>query len=207
MNRVQYLQSALEINEVQADLLSDLISDIPNDKLKEFLVFRMNYIQPMMSKELITKTALFDFKRNMIEAKLRAGVKVFEDIYAVKDFLLNFYRGKEIANGAGDYFDFVVIAMDKDGELINKYKQNEHGTYKKLNNDEVGTVLNWLYQKQHRIGVAEHVPYFDPFRENPKQLENSQAAKLLELVKEDEKISPKMSSMLDGLTQKVKVSA
>ena len=203
MNRVQYLQSALEINEVQADLLNDLISDIPNDKLKEFLVFRMNYVQPMMSKELITKTALFNFKRKLVETQLRAGVNVFKDIYEVKEFLLTFYKGKEVANGAGNYYDFVVIAMDKDGELINKYVQNEHGTYKKLNNDETGTVLTWLFKHQQRIGVVEYVPYYNP--DELKQLQHTQAAKLEKLVLE-QPVDPKINSMLNDLTIKMKVS-
>jgi len=203
MNRVEYLKLALEINEVQADLLNDLISDIPNEKLKEFLVFRMNYVQPMMSKELITKTALFDFKRKLVETQLRAGVNVFKDIYEVKEFLLTFYKGKEVANGAGNYYDFVVIAMDKDGELINKYVQNEHGTYKKLSNDETGTVLTWLFKYQHRIGVVEYVPYYNP--DELKQLQYTQAAKLEKLVLE-QPVDPKINSMLNDLTIKMKVS-
>jgi len=204
MNRVEYLKLALEINEVQADLLNDLISDIPNEKLKEFLVFRMNYVQPMMSKELITKTALFDFKRKLVETQLRAGVNVFKDIYEVKEFLLTFYKGKEVANGAGNYYDFVVIAMDKDGELINKYVQNEHGTYKKLSNDETGTVLTWLFNKQHRIGVVEYVPYYNP--DEAKQLQHTQAAKLEKLVLE-QPTDTKVNSMLSDLTFKIKVSS
>ena len=204
MNRVQYLQQALEINEVQADLLNDLISDIPDSRLKEFLIFRMNYVQPMMSKELITKTALFDFRKKMTEAQLRSGVKLFRTSDDVKEYLQTYYKGKEIANGAGNYYDFVVIAMDKDGELINKYVQNEHGTYKKLNNEEAGAVYQWCLNNQHKIGVVEYVPYYNP--DEVKQLENSQAAGLMKLTK-DEEIAPNISSMMGDLVGKVKVSA
>jgi hypothetical protein len=206
MNRLQYLQMALEINEVQADLLNDLISDIPDDKLKEFLVFRMNYVQPMMSKELITKVALFDFRKKMIEIQLRAGVKVFSDLYEVKEFLQTFYRGKELANGAGDYYDYVVIAMDKDGELINKSVQNEHGSYKKLNNEDTGRVYEYFFENQNKIGVVKYVPYFDPTREKP-QLAHTQASKLIELVEAQEIEDPHMKNILDGVLKKVRVSA
>jgi len=204
MNRVQYLQQALEINEVQADLLNDLISDIPDSRIKEFLIFRMNYVQPMMSKELITKTALFDFRKKMTEMQLRSGVKLFKTTDDVKEYLQTYYKGKEIANGAGNYYDFVVIAMDKDGELINKYVQNEHGTYKKLNNVETGAIYQWCLANQHKIGVVEYVPYYNP--DDVKQLENSQAAGLVELTK-DEPISENISSMMGNLVDKVKVSA
>lgn len=202
MNRVDYLSMALDINSVQADLLSDLISDIPDNKIKEFLSFRMNYIEPMMSKELVTKRALFDFRRKSYEARLRAGEIVFQNIEELKDYLLTYYKGKDIANGAGNYYDYVVIAMDKDGELVNKYVQNEHGTYKKLNNGETGAVYFWCLNNQHRIGLVEHIPYFNP--DKVKLLQNSQASKLLEIV-HDESINKNIASMMETMVDKVRV--
>ena len=59
MNRVQFLMQGLEINEVQASLVSELIKDIQNDKLKDFFgVFVCSFIDQYKSKELITKEAL-----------------------------------------------------------------------------------------------------------------------------------------------------
>jgi hypothetical protein len=202
MNRVAYISQALEVNEVQADLINASLKEIPDSKLREFLIFRMNYVQPMMSKELITKTALFDFKKNMIEARLRAGEKVFKTVYEVKRFIQMFYKGKEVVNGPANYYDFVVIGCDKDGELINKYAQNEHGTYKKLNSEESGRVYSWCLENQHRIGVVEYVPYYDP--DEAKQLENSQASKLLEMTKNNS-MHPDMEKMIKKATDRVRI--
>jgi hypothetical protein len=204
MNRIQYLQQALEINEVQADLLNASISDIPDNKLKEFLIFRMNYVQPMMSKELITKTALFDFRKKMIEARLRGGEQVFGTIYEVKEFIQTFYKGKEVVNGAANYFDFVVIGLDKDGELINKYAQNEHGTYKKLSSEESGRVYQWCLENQNKIGLVKYVPYYDP--DEAKQLEHQKVLEL-ENKSNNEEIDPKIMAMMGNLTKKVQVGA
>lgn len=165
MNRVDYIKEALDINAVQAEMISGMLSDIPNDKIKTFLIFRMDYIQPMMSKELITKSALFDYKKKTIEARLRNGEQVFNDIYEVKNYLLTFYKGKEIVNGPASYLDSAIIAMNSEGEMINKFAQNEHGSYKKLNNDDTGAVLEWCLVNQHRIGDVRYVKY-----EEPKQL-------------------------------------
>lgn len=162
MSRVKFIQQALEISEIQAELLSEMLREIPDDRIKNFLVFRMDYIQPMMSKELITKSALFDYKKKLIEARLRNGERVFADIYEVKNYLLTFYKGKEIVNGAGRFYDYVIIAMNIDGELINKFAQNEHGSYKKLNNDDTGSVLEWCLENQNRIGDIKYVRYEEP---------------------------------------------
>lgn len=174
MNRVDFIAEALEINKVQAELLSVMIQDVPNDKIKDFLVFRMNYIQPMMSKELITKTALFDYKKNIIEARLRNGEDVFKDIYEVKEYIQTFYRGKEIVNGPGRYYDYVIIAMNQDGELINKFAQNDHGTYLRLNNDDTGAVYEWCFNNQHRIGDVRYVRYEEP---TPVMIEHKEHSK------------------------------
>lgn len=156
-NRVKYLQQALEINEVQADLINDLIRGVPDEQIKDFLVWRMNYIHPMMSKELITKNALFDFQKMQTESKLRAGVEVFKTVEGVREYLQKFYRGREITNGAGPFYEHVVIGMDRDGELINKSRQNEHGSFFKLNSEDSSEVYEWLLQNQDRIGVVRYI--------------------------------------------------
>jgi len=156
MDRVEYLQKALEINEVQAELISELIADVPDHMLKKFLVFRMNYIQPKMSRELITKNALFDFRRIMIEDRLRKGERVFGSIVDLRQFLLSYYRGRDIVSGPADYYDFVIIGMDEEGNLVNKYARNEYGSFLKLNSEESAKVLKWLFENQHKIGVVDY---------------------------------------------------
>lgn len=157
MNRVKYLMKALEINEVQAELIDGLIKDVPDHMLKDFLIFRMDYIQPHMSKELITKKALFDYRRMMIERQIKANGKYFKTKEELFRYLQKFYRGKDIVNGGGVFYDYVVIGMNNEGELINKYAINEFGNYIKLSSEETSRVLGYLLENQHKIGVIKYI--------------------------------------------------
>ncbi len=157
VNRIDFIKDALEINSIQAMIISEMISDIADDDLTKFLVFRMDFIQPMKSKDLITKEALYAYKRMRIERDIANGICPFTDKNSVHNYLQSFYKGREIANGAGNYKDFVVIALDKDGEYINKYAVNEHGSYKKLISSDVDNVLEWLLNNPTRIGNIKRV--------------------------------------------------
>lgn len=161
MNRVNFLQQGLELNEVQASLISELIKDIPNDKLKDFLVFRMNYVDKFKSKELITKDALFEYKKKMVESRLRTGEKVFETVEAIKVHIETFYKGQDLANGVANFYDFVVIALNGDCELINKYTVNEHGNYKRLDSIDSARVYKWFFENQHRLGDTKIIAVYD----------------------------------------------
>lgn len=71
MNRIEFLAKGLDVNEIQATLISELIKDIPDDKLKDFLVFRMGFIDQYKSKELITKEALFEYQKIKTQHQLK----------------------------------------------------------------------------------------------------------------------------------------
>ena len=184
MNRIQFLMQGLEINEVQASLVSELIADVPNDKLKDFLVFRMKFIDQFKSKELITKEALFEYQKIKIEHRLKNNEKVFEKIEDMQQYIETYYKGKEIGYGLGQYKDFVVVALDRDCNLLNTYYA-PNGNYYKLTSTEKQVVYNFLFENQHRIGNIKHIPYY----EDIKQIENE---------KDDDTnyISPKVMEIL-----------
>lgn len=166
MNRVQFLMQGLEINEIQASLVSELIKDIPNEKLKDFLVFRMGFIDQYKSKELITKEALYEFQKIKIQHRLRAGEKVFENVEQVQVYIEAHYKNKEIGYGLGQYKDFVIVALDRDCNLLNTYYA-PNGHFYKLTSVEKEKVYNFLYNNQDRIGDIKRVPFYD----DTKQLE------------------------------------
>jgi hypothetical protein len=185
MNRVNFLQQGLELNEVQASLVSELIKDIPNDKLKDFLVFRMNYVDKFKSKELITKEALFEYQKKIVESRLRTGEKVFETVEAIKAHIETFYKGQDLGNGVANFYDFVVIAINSDCELINKYTVNEHGNYKKLDSIDSARVYKWFFENQHRLGDVKIVAVYDiapKLIEAPKEKDNVIDARVLEMI-------------------------
>ena len=111
-----------------------------------------------MSVELITKKAIFEYKRLLIQARLKRKEKIFKSIPELKRFLQDYYKGKNIANGAkgNGFLEFVVIGMDKDGNLINKSARNEFGVFEKLTANEEAKFLEWLLENQHRIGVIDY---------------------------------------------------
>ena len=201
MNRIEFLMQGLDINEVQASLLSELISDIPNHQLKNFLVFRMKYIEPMMSKDLITKTALFEYRKMKILRRVHSGEKVFSTIEQVQNFLETYYKGKEIGYGLGSYYDFVVIGMDKDCNLLNKYVINEHGSYAKINGDGKAMIYNFLLERQERIGVVKYFTREEA--EQKKQLIESKKEVVKTIDVKDKSINSKVMDMMKDKIKKI----
>ncbi len=157
-DRIDFIKDALDVNEVKARIINELIKDIPDDKLADFFAYRLNFAEEKMSAELITKKAIFEYKRLLIQARLKSGEKIFKTISQLKKYLNDYYKGKDISNcGKGSGFlEFVVIGMDKEGNLINKNVRNEFGSYLKLTADEEAVYLNWLLENQFRIGVVDY---------------------------------------------------
>jgi hypothetical protein len=156
MNRIEFLKQGLNCNEIQASIVSELIKDIPNNQLREFLIFRMNYVEPMKSSELITKTALYEFRRLQMEKRVQAGEKVFTSPEEIAKFVKTYYKGKDLGNGLATYEDFVIIGVDKEGNLLNKFVVNEYGSYLKLDSSEEAKVYKYLFENQNRIGDVKY---------------------------------------------------
>lgn len=192
MDRINFLMKALEVNDVQALLVSELIKEVPNDKLKDFLVFRMNYIDKFKSKELITKEALFDYQRISIESRLRAGEKIFATVADVKNHIERFYKNKDLANGVASFYDYVVIALNADCELVNKFSTNLNGTFKKLHSIDSAKVYEWFFNNQHRLGDVNIVAVYET------------ASKLLEAPKaHDDAIDVKVLGKINNIKKVV----
>lgn len=161
MDRIEYIMKATGVNEVKARIYDKYISDIPDGKLSDFFVFVMKYLEPYKSYEVAMKEAAFDFNRIGIRNRLKNMERLFSTPEAVKYHLETFYKGRDVAYGPAIYLDHVVIAMNRDGELVNKYRINDHGNYSRLNADDAAEVIMWLFENQHRIGDVKIVPERD----------------------------------------------
>ena len=158
MDRIDFIKKALDINEVKAAIINVLIEDIPDNKLADFFAYRLNFVDEKMSVELITKKAIFEYKRLLVQERLKRKEKIFKSIPELKKFLQDYYKGKDIANGGegSQFYEFVIIGMDREGNLINKYAQNEFGSFFKLTANEEASFLKWLLENQHRLGVIDY---------------------------------------------------
>jgi hypothetical protein len=161
MERTKFIMQGIGINEVQATLISELIKDIPNDRLKEFLIFRLNYVEEFKSNELITKTALFEFRKIQHLQAIQNNQFRFDSVDEVITFCKTYFKNKDLCYGAASFFDYVVIYMDKDSNLLNKFKLTEQGNYSKLDSHDELKVYHWLFVNQNRIGVVKNIPYFE----------------------------------------------
>ncbi len=191
MDRIRFLMDALEINQVQAMITSKLIEDIPDSKLTDFIVYRMNFVEPMKSKELITKEAVFSFRKIMYLNKIKKETFEFKNIEEVKTFCQTYFKNQDLCYGADGYYDYVIIGMDKDGNLINKYAVNNYGNFLKLESDKEQRVYKWLFENPKRIGDIKIVPYY----ETPTSLQIEQKE---DLNKIDTRVSKKLSLLANA---------
>lgn len=155
--RMIIIKEALECNNTQALVYSELLKEISDEDLIDFFKFRLNFIEQYTSKELATKKALIAYKQNQILNALAIGVRVFNDKEQMINFIKTVFKGKDFCYGAKGYHDFVIFALDESGEILNKYAIDDFGRFMKLNSDESAEIYNWLFENQHRIGVIKHI--------------------------------------------------
>lgn len=207
MDRIKFIMQGIGINEVQATLISELIKDIPNDRLKEFLIFRLNYVEEFKSNELITKTALFEFRKKQHLQAIQNNQFRFNSVDEVIVFCKTYFKNKDLCYGAANFFDYVVIYMDKDSNLLNKFKLTEQCNYSKLDSFDELKVYNWLFENQNRIGVVKNIPYFEDkskyqleYQNMPNNLKelkqlNSEVGKLKGLIGNSMRVDYKMGGI------------
>lgn len=155
--RMIIIKEALECNNTQALVYSELLKEISDEDLIDFFKFRLNFIEQYTSKELATKKALIAYKQNQIFNALAGGIRVFNDKERMISFIKTVFKGKEFCYGAKGYRDFVIFALDDNGEILNKYALDDFGRFMKLNSDESAEIYNWLFENQRRIGVIKHI--------------------------------------------------
>lgn len=151
------IKEALECNNTQALVYSELLKEISDEDLIDFFKFRLNFIEQYTSKELATKKALIAYKQNQILGALANGIKVFNDKERMINFIKTVFKGKDFCYGAKGYHDFVIFGLDDNGEILNKYAIDDFGRFMKLNSDESAEIYNWLFENQRRIGVIKHI--------------------------------------------------
>lgn len=134
-------------------MVDSLLDFIPTNYLKHFTEYVLkNYDRH--TKPIVNITSVSqEYKRQLNLALIKKGELTLSSVNETKDFLLEFFKGKEICNRVtGLYLDFVIIALTEDGEFINKY------SFKKLDSQEVADFIYWCFINQNKMGTVEIIP-------------------------------------------------
>ncbi|MBR8464410.1 hypothetical protein KDD93_07515 [Campylobacter sp. faydin G-24] len=199
MTRLEIIKQALNINEVQALITAELIKPLRDEDLIPFFAFRTNFIQPRQSNELITKNAVFAYRKQKALKLIEQGDFRFDSIEALVDFVKMFFKNELLCYGPDTFYDSVIIGVDDKGNLVSKY------TLKELNSEETASVYEWLFNNQERIGV---IKYISQTQVN-KQIRAKEQEAIPEIIDPDAplKIDPKVGKLLENFKAKRVINA
>lgn len=158
--RQRIIKDALELSDVGALVWDKRLASIRQNELFEFFSFRLDFIAPMVGKELATMQALKAYEKIKAISALRAGHRLFNSVAELEGFARKYFAGEALANGGegSGFMEHFIIIVDSEGELRN---QNilVNGAYERLNADEVAGYYNWLLANQHKIGdIKRYAP-------------------------------------------------
>ena len=109
-----------------------------------------------MRPDQMISTAVKKFEREAIVETMRKGKRI-GSIDKLIEFIQYSFRGKPICNNVnGIYKPFVIIGMDRDGNLVNQFN------WKKLSSEDEAIFYEWAYSNQDKIG---QVIYIEPQEE------------------------------------------
>jgi len=133
-------------------IYKELLKNIPDDKIKQFVVETIRNDNTMMRPDTAISNVVRKYEAEIFTNELQAGTRTFKELDTVKDFCYHYFKGKRIANDIeGLYQPSVTVAMNRDSELVNQYSG------KKLTSDDEILFWKWLFVNQHKIGVIKEV--------------------------------------------------
>ena len=171
IDRVELIMQAVECNKVQAMIYEDEIKDIPDSRLMDFFKFRLQFLDRYVSKELAMKKAITAYKTILAKEAIKQGKYAFESLEAMIDFIRQAYKGQEFCYGVPPFYDVVRLAIDEDGDVINKFSVNGYGKDPKLSGEDTQAVFEWLFKHQYRIGEVKFISVENSARYQAKKQE------------------------------------
>lgn len=151
--RQQIIKDALELNDVGALVWDRRLASVSENELFEFFSFRLNFIAPMVSKELATMQALREYEKLRVLKALKAGHRVFNSVAQLESFVREYFKSEALSNGGegSGFNEYCVICVDGDGELRNQHTI-VNGAYERLSSSQMAIYYGWLLANQHKIG-------------------------------------------------------
>lgn len=169
----------LNLNRVQALVTAELIKELRDDELIPFFAYRANFIEPKMSAELITKNAVFAFRKEKLLKAIKNDKFRFKSVEQLSQFVKAYFKNQNLCYGPDGFLEFAIIGVDENGDLINKYAINEYGKFKYLNGEDIAKVYEWLFNNQERIGVIKFInpePILKAIEEKEREQKEAQIA-------------------------------
>lgn len=214
--RQQIIKDALELSDVGALVWDRQLASIRQNELFEFFNFRLNFIAPMVSKELATMQALREYEKNRALSALKAGYKLFNSVAEIESFVRECFKSQALSNcGEGSGFnEYCVIYVDNEGELRNQHVII-NGAYQRLSSSEIATYYNWLLSNQHKIGdikryTREEAEEVDKEIERKKKEQKQKEQEAAIALSQSKKANPKvvqLPQMITDVAQAKRISA
>ena len=129
------------------EVIDDLLSFIPTEYLDKFRDYVLKNYDKYRKPIVNIAAASQEFKKRLAIQLIRNDGARFQTVSEVKDFLLEFFVGQDIANCVDGLFeDCVTISLTEDKELYDKYYEE------RLRCDYVDAFFKWCFANQKRIG-------------------------------------------------------
>lgn len=178
-----------------------MLKMIPNEKLIDFSIYMDSFRGEFVSTELAMYRALTEYKKAVALNMIRKGESYFKSIKEVEEFIKEAFRGRDLFSGGNGapYIEGVVICVDKDGELRNKYIVNQNGVFQRLDSEDCQRVYQFLFENQNRIGAVSY--------KNPKEIELQISSNKEQLLKKDDAPAPQNQKSNNKAVQMIEALA
>ena len=153
--RIAIIKSIYKIND-KYEIIQYLkiLENIPTERLIEFSVYSLqNKLKYETEKACIVRTAK-NFSALITLNLIRQNMFRFENLEEFIHFVKTNFKEKEITNGNSEngFLPFVILSIDKDGDLYSKYTMSKASNYETI-------FFKWLFKNQEKLGQIERISY------------------------------------------------
>lgn len=133
-------------------MVDSIIDFIPTKYLLQFAKYVLKNYDKYKKPIVNLTTASQEFRKRLTLQRIANDEFTFASAQEVKEFLLEFFKGQEIANKVESlYQPFVTILLNEKGELINGFAQ------KRLDSLAANDFIFWCFTNQKRIGDVQFI--------------------------------------------------
>ncbi|QKF64576.1 hypothetical protein [Campylobacter corcagiensis] len=135
-----------------------VLEGIETDKLIDFSIYMDTFREEFVSVDVAMQRAVNAYKKALILSEIKKGKKALKSIKEVERFCKLAFRGEDLFSGCkgSPYIEGVVICIDDEGNLRNKFIVNKNGVFQRLDSFDTKRVWEYLFKHQERIGVIEY---------------------------------------------------